>query len=70
MSIRKRTWKTAKGVTTVWLYVFDAPGSTRKDRKQIFESGFASKKEAQDAEAERRLKEQRAFEVPGLLAAC
>jgi integrase len=63
MSIRKRTWKTAKGTTTVWSYVFDAPGSTRKDRKQVFESGFASKKEAQDAETERRIKEQRAFEL-------
>ncbi len=76
MAIRKRKWKTATGVKTAWSYVFDAPGSTRDKRKQIFESGFESKKEAQDAEAERRIKEQRDFElqkntpgeVPGSLA--
>jgi integrase len=76
MAIRKRKWKTAEGVKTAWSYVFDAPGSTRQNRKQIFESGFETKKEAQDAEAERRIKEQRDFElgkatpaeVPGTLA--
>ena len=76
MAIRKRKWKTAQGVKTAWSYVFDAPGSTRENRKQIFESGFESKKEATDAEVERRIKEQRAFElqkltpaeVPGTLA--
>jgi len=76
MAVRKRTWKTASGVKTAWQYCFDAPGSTRDSRKQIFESGFESKKEAADAEAERRIKEQRNFElqkatpaeVPGTLA--
>jgi len=76
MAIRKRKWKTAQGVKIAWCYVFDAPGSTRENRKQIFESGFASKKEAADAEAERRIKEQRDFElqkatpaaVPGTLS--
>lgn len=76
MAVRKRKWKTAQGVQVAWSYVFDAPGSTRDNRKQIYESGFASKKEATDAEAERRLKEQRAFdlmkatpaEIPGTLA--
>src|SRR3984957_19233480 len=76
MAIRKRKWKTAQGVQTAWSYVFDAPGSTRENRKQIFESGFESKKEATDAEVERRIKEQRDFEigkmtpaeVPGTLA--
>ena len=76
MAIRKRKWKTAQGVQIAWCYVFDAPGSTRENRKQIFESGFASKKEAADAEAERRIKEQRDFElqkatpaaVPGTLS--
>jgi integrase len=75
MAVRKRKWKTANGVQIAWSYVFDAPGSTRDKRKQIYESGFASKKEAADAEAERRLKEQRAFdlmkvtpaEIPGTL---
>jgi integrase len=76
MAIRKRKWKTAQGVKTAWSYVFDAPGSTREKRKQIFESGFESKKEATDAEVERRIKEQRDFELrkatpteePGTLA--
>ena len=76
MAIRKRKWKTAQGIQTAWSYVFDAPGSTRENRKQIFESGFESKKEATDAEAERRIKEQRDFELrkvtpsdaPGTLA--
>src|SRR5580704_8977229 len=76
MAIRKRKWKTAQGVQTAWSYVFDAPGSTRENRKQIFESGFESKKEATDAEVARRIKEQRDFEigkmtpaeVPGTLA--
>src|SRR3984957_14243247 len=76
MAIRKRKWKTAQGGQTAWSYVFDAPGSTRENRKQIFESGFESKKEATDAEVERRIKEQRKFElqkaspaaVPGTLS--
>ena len=76
MAIRKRKWKTAQGIQTAWSYVFDAPGSTRENRKQIFESGFESKKEATDAEVARRIKEQRDFEigkmtpaeVPGTLA--
>jgi hypothetical protein len=53
LAIRKRKWKTAQGVKTAWSYVFDAPGSTRDNRKQIFESGFESKKEAADAEVAR-----------------
>jgi integrase len=76
MAIRKRKWNTASGIQTAWSYVFDAPGSTRASRKQIFESGFASKKEAQDAEAARRIKAQRDHElgkntpaaVPGTLS--
>jgi integrase len=63
MAIRKRKWKTAAGIQTAWSYCFDAPGSTRESRKQIFESGFESKKEAAEAEAERRIKEQRDFEL-------
>jgi integrase len=76
MAVYKRKWKSAHGVQTNWYYVFDAPGSTRENRRQILKSGYASKKEAQDAEAERRIEEQRAFslqkatpaEVPGTLA--
>jgi integrase len=76
MAVHKRKWKSATGVQTNWYYVFDAPGSTRQDRRQILKSGFASKKEAQDAEAERRIKEQREYnllkatpgELPGTLS--
>jgi Arm DNA-binding domain len=52
MAVYKRKWKSAHGVQTNWYYVFDAPGSTRDNRRQILKSGYASKKEAQDAEAE------------------
>ena len=76
MAIHKRKWKSSSGTQTNWYYVFDAPGSTRDSRRQILKSGFASKKEAQDAEAERRIKEQRDFdlqkatpaELPGTLS--
>jgi len=76
MAVHKRKWKSANGVQTNWYYVFDAPGSTRQDRRQILKSGFASKKEAQDAEAERRISAQREYnllkatpaELPGTLS--
>ena len=43
----------------VWYYMFDAPGSTREERDRISASGFATKREAEDAEAIRRTEEQR-----------
>lgn len=43
----------------VWYYMFDASGSTREDRDRISASGFATKREAEDAEAIRRTEEQR-----------
>jgi len=76
MAVHKRKWKSASGIQTTWYYVFDGPGSTRQDRRQILKSGFASKKEAQDAEAERRMSAQREYnlmkatpaELPGTLS--
>jgi integrase len=76
MAVHKRKWKSSSGVQTTWYYVFDGPGSTRENRRQILKSGFASKKEAQDAEAERRLSAQREYnlmkatpaELPGTLS--
>jgi len=76
MAVHKRKWKSASGVQTNWYYVFDGPGSTRESRRQILKSGFASKKEAQDAEAERRMSAQREYnllkaspaELPGTLS--
>lgn len=72
IAVHKRKWKSASGVQTNWYYVFDGPGY----RRQILKSGFASKKEAQDAEAERRLSAQREYnllqatpaELPGTLS--
>lgn len=52
MSIHKR--KTVHGHT--WFYAFDAPDSIPKHRRQITKSGFSSKKEALQSEAERRVK--------------
>jgi hypothetical protein len=54
MPVDKRTYASGK---TVWYYVFDAPGSTRQQRRQVKASGFATKKEALDAEATRRVEE-------------
>lgn len=47
----------------VWCYVFDAPGSTRENRRQLKASGFRTKKEATDAEAARRIEEQKRYEL-------
>src|SRR5579871_2379263 len=59
MPVYKRTYKSGK---TVWSYLFDGPGATRKERNQFTASGFGSKKEATDAEAARRIEEQRKYE--------
>lgn len=60
MAVSKRKYPTGK---TVWCFVIDAPGSTRENRRQIRESGFATKAEAESAEAERRIAEQKRFEL-------
>lgn len=66
MSIRKRKLKDG---AVSWGYYFDAPGSTREDRKTIIESGFATRKEAEQAEARRRLElEEEARLAEGLVA--
>ncbi|MBZ5619019.1 MAG: site-specific integrase [Acidobacteriia bacterium] len=48
---------------TIWYYAFDAPGSTRQNRRRVKESGFATKQEAIDAEAARRTEEQKKYEM-------
>lgn len=60
MSVYKRKYKSG---TVKWSYLFSGPGATREDRNQITESGFASKKEAMDAEAARRMDEQQRYEL-------
>src|SRR6266849_8810581 len=60
MPVHKRTYESGK---TAWYYIFDSPGSTRQSRQQIKESGFATKREAEDAEARRRLDEKQKYEL-------
>jgi integrase len=60
MPVFKRKYRSGK--ITCW-YVFEAPGSTREDRRQITESGFSTKAAAEKAEAERRVDEQRKYEL-------
>ena len=60
MAVRKR--KNASG-KIVWFYRFNAPGSTRDNRIEIREFGYATKQEALDAEAKRRVSEQKKFEM-------
>ncbi len=67
MSVHKRQYRSRK---TIWYYVFNAPGSTRSNRTKISASGFATKREAQVAEAARRAKAQEEFErADGAVAA-
>jgi hypothetical protein len=60
MAVHKRKYASGK---VAWLYAFDAPGSTKAERCQIKASGFATKKEAQDAEARRRIEAQQDYEA-------
>jgi len=60
MSVRKRKNPSGK---VVWFYSFDAPGSTREKRRKVREFGFATKQEATDAEAARRIDEQKKYEM-------
>jgi integrase len=43
--------------------MFSLPGSSRIDRRRIFQSGFATKREAADAEATRRIEELKRLEL-------
>jgi len=66
MSVHKRRYRDGR---IVWRYRFDLPGSTRENRKSIEKSGFATRKEAQEAEAARRIAEQQKIEARGGVAA-
>src|ERR1039457_1211122 len=55
MPVHKRKYRSGQ---IVWHYAFNLPGSTRKKRARITGSGFSSKREAEDAEAIRRIEEQ------------
>src|SRR5437016_3306079 len=55
MPTYKRKYRSGK---TMWYYMFALPGSSRQHRDRISESGFSTKREAEDAEAHRRIEEQ------------
>jgi len=52
-----------RGGPITWGFMFSLPGSSRIDRRRIFESGFATKREAQAAEARRRVEEQQKLDL-------
>src|SRR6516165_2789065 len=60
MSVYKRTYGSGR---IVWHYVFPVPGSTREKRLRITASGFATKGDAQEAEAIRRTEEHQKREM-------
>lgn len=58
MPVHKRKYRDGR---VVWRYKFEAPGSTRDNRTIIAKVGFATKKEAQDAESVARAEVQRKY---------
>jgi len=60
MAVYKRKYRSGK---PTWYYMFTLPGGTRRKRTRISVSGFATKREAQDAEALRRTEEQQKREL-------
>lgn len=55
MPVFKRKYRSGQ---TVWFYEFNGPGSTREARNRITGSGFATKREAEEAETNRRIEER------------
>jgi Phage integrase, N-terminal SAM-like domain len=43
--------------------MFSLPGSSRRDRRRVSKSGFATKREAENAEARRRIEELQKLEL-------
>ena len=60
MPVLRRKYRNGR---VVWRYKFDGPGSTRTGRKIIEKDGFATKKEATDAETIRRNDELKKYEM-------
>jgi integrase len=60
MAVFKRKYHHGK---SSWCFVIDLPGSNRSNRRQIKQSGFATKAAAEKAEAERRILEQQRHEL-------
>ena len=69
MSVYKRKYKSG---TVLWFYKFSPPGSKR-GTLPVRAFGFATKREAEDAEADRRIEEQKKYDLvksgAGVLAA-
>ena len=55
--------KRKRNGNTSWYYKFDGQGSTRETRNIIRAFGFATKQEAIDGEAARRIEEQKKSEL-------
>ncbi len=55
MPVFKRKYRSGQ---TVWFYEFNGPGSTREARNRVTGSGFATKREAEEAETNRRIEER------------
>jgi hypothetical protein len=60
MAVYKRRNRAGK---PIWYFMFSLQGSTRQDRRRISQSGFASKNDATNAEAQRRIEEQQKLEL-------
>ena len=60
MSVHKRKYDSGK---TVWFYQFALPGATRTQRNRVIETGFATKREAGDAETARRIEEKQKLDL-------
>lgn len=60
MPVHKRTYRSGQ---EVWFYEFNLPGATREQRARVSGSGFATKKEATDAEIARQIEEQKKREL-------
>jgi integrase len=60
MPVFKRKYRSGK---ITWWFSFDAPNSGREGRNRVTESGFATKAAALAAEAERRVLEQKRYEL-------
>jgi site-specific recombinase XerD len=65
MPVFKRKYESGK---IVWRYLFSGPGATRQERRLFAEVGFASKQDAIDAEAKRRIEELQKFALSALPA--
>jgi integrase len=66
---KSRSKDKTKSKEVLWCYRFSGPGATRQDRRDISESGFKTRKEAQEAEAARRVEEQKKHELASAGAA-